>query len=310
MLFPGVVEADPSSTVNILTPLTGRLITLNIKLGDIVKKGQILAQINSPDLAQAVSDTTKARDALELANNAVKRVHAVNVVGANATKDLEVAESSRNQAQAEYNRAQARLKALGANIATSHSETKSATSPLTITAPISGVITALNVGAGAYINDSTAALMTISNLDHIWVSANISEDSISNITQGLAAEVTLPAYPDLKLHGTVSSVSAILDADTRRSKARITFENVGDKLKPNMFATVKIAMTQHKQLNVPQSALLMNNDNTTVFVEVRPNVFVRRIVELGTEDENSVNITAGLTSGERIVVQGGVLLND
>ncbi len=310
MSFPGVVEADPSSTVNILPPLTGRLVALNVKLGDVVKKGQVIAIISSPDLAQAVSDATKARDALDLANKALIRARGVNGVGANATKDLEAAESNHNQAQAEFDRAQSRLNTLNANNAV-HQESKASTTPtLTITAPIFGAITALNVGAGSYINDATAALMTISNLENVWVTANISEDSISNIHQGMAAETTLSAYPDLKLHGKVSSVSAVLDADTRRGKARIAFDNADDKLKPNMFATVNIAVNQQKQLSVPQSALLMNNDNTTVFVEVRPNVFVRRVVELGTEDENNVKITAGLASGDRIVVQGGVLLND
>jgi cobalt-zinc-cadmium efflux system membrane fusion protein len=309
MSFPAVVEADPSSTVNILPPLTGRLVALNVKLGDVVKKGQVLAVINSPDLAQAVSDTAKARDALDLANKALIRARGVNGVGANATKDLEAVESNHNQAQAEYDRAQSKLNTLSVN-STLHVKKKSAGSTLIITAPISGAITALNIGAGSYINDATAALMTISNLENVWVTANISEDLISDIHQGVAADATLSAYPDLKLHGKVSSVSAVLDADTRRGKARIAFDNSDGKLKPNMFATVNIAVAQAKQLSVPQSALLMNNDNTTVFVEVRPNVFVRRVVELGTEDENNVKVTAGLASGDRIVVQGGVLLND
>ncbi|MDE2420096.1 MAG: efflux RND transporter periplasmic adaptor subunit [Gammaproteobacteria bacterium] len=310
--LPAVVEADPSSTVNILPPLTGRLVSLSVKLGDVVTKGQVLATINSPDLAQAVSDTRKAQDALDLANKALIRARGVNGVGANATKDLEAAESAHTQTQAEFDRAQSRLNTLTMNetLIGSEKSRKKPSATLTITAPTSGTITTLNIGAGAYINDMTASLMTISNLDHVWVSANIPEELIANIHQGVTVDVTLPAYPDITLHGKINSISPVLDADTRRSKARIEFDNTDQKLKPNMFATAHISVAAKKQLNVPQSALLMNNDNTTVFVEVRPNVFVRRVVELGTENETSVNITAGLNANDRIVVQGGVLLND
>ncbi|AXI03125.1 efflux RND transporter periplasmic adaptor subunit [Aquirhabdus parva] len=303
---PGVVEANPASTVNILSPLTGRLVALHVKLGDVVKKGQVLAVISSPDLAQAQTDAVKAKDALDLANRTLVRAKGINSIGANATKDIEAAESGRVQAQAEYERAQARLTTLGSNTHDKGSQS----ALLTITAPTSGAVTALNVGSGAYLNDSTAALMTISNLDRIWVSANIPEDLSANIRQGLSADVTLPAYPDQTFHGTIDSVSAVLDADTRRSKARISFANTDGKLKPNMFAAVKIAIAAQKQLSVPPSALLMNNDDTTVFVEVQPGVYKRRVVELGVEDANRVQILSGLTAGDRIVIRGGVLLND
>lgn len=315
MSFPGVVEANAASTVNIQSPLTGRLVALNVKLGDIVKKGQILAIISSSDLAQALADSTKANDSLELANRTLARVRGINSVGANATKDIEAAESIQIQARAEYTRTKERLGTLGADVSKTNAsnvsqKSKNTSATLTIVAPISGAITALNVGTGAYLNDSTASLMTISNLDNVLVSANIPENLSAKIRQGLAAEFTLPAYPNQIFHGTISSISSVLDADTRRSKARIAFTNENLQLKPNMFATVKITVAQTKQLSVPTSALLMNNDNTTVFVEVTPNVFMRRVVELGTENDSDVKIVSGLIAGDRVVIRGGVLLND
>ena len=299
--LPGIVEADPARTVNILPPLTGRLKELKVKLGDVVKQGQLLAVISSPDLDQAYSDADKAHDALELARKAQERARSVHDAGANAAKDYEQANSSFVQAEAEAKRADARLATLGAG---------SKSRVLSITAPVSGTVTALSSGAGAYLNDPTASLMTIANLERVWVTANVPEDLVAAVAKGQAAEVELSAFPGQKWQGSISFVSAVLEADTHRNKARITFANADGKLKPNMYASVNIAVPQAAAVSVPTSALLMNNDSVTVFIETAPWTFERRAVELGREDNDNVRILSGLSGAERIVVRGGVLLND
>ena len=299
--MPGIVEADPAATVNILPPLTGRLSELKVKLGDAVKAGQVLAVMSSADLAQAYADVDKARDALDLAQRAQHRGEGVNSAGANAAKDLEQINSTYNQALAEFNRAEARLKTLGAN---------GKSRLLTITAPISGSITALNNGVGAYINDSTATMMTVTNLDHVWVTANVPEDLVAKTHIGQHAEVSLQAYPGVQWQGKIASVSAIVEPDSHRNKARINFNNTDGRLKPNMYANVKLAIAQDGKLMIPTSALLMNNDSITVFVETAPWTFVRRTVAIGSEDGEQVSVLSGLNAGERVVVRGGVLMND
>lgn len=300
--LPGVVEADPARTVNILPPLTGRLIELKAGLGDTVKAGQLLAVISSPDLDQAWSDVEKARDALELAKKALDRARDVHDAGANAVKDYEQAQSNFAQAQSEDKRAEARLATLGMGSAKSRT--------LALTSPVAGTVTALNNGLGSYLNDTTATLMTIANLDNVWVTANVPEDLAGAISRGQAAEVELPAFPGKKWQGKVSFVSAVLEADTHRNKTRISFANTDGRLKPNMYATVDIAVPQSGAVTVPTSALLMNNDSVTVFVETAPWTFERKSVELGREDGETVRIVSGLSGTERVVVRGGVLLND
>ncbi|MDR3454571.1 MAG: efflux RND transporter periplasmic adaptor subunit [Rhodoferax sp.] len=301
LTVPGVVEADSALTVNILPPLTGRLTELKVKLGDSVKKGQLLAVVQSPDLDQAYSDADKARDALDLARKALDRARSVHDAGANAVKDLEQANSNYAQAQAESTRAQARLSTLNGG---------SKSRMLGINAPVSGTVTALNAGLGAFITDPTATLMTVANLDNVWVTASIPEDLLASVAKGQAVDVDFSAYPGQKFHGVVRFVGALLEPDTHRNKTRIRFANPDGKLKPNMYASVSIAVPQSTQVVVPTSALLMNNDSTTVFVEVAPWTFMRRVVELGREDGDNVRILSGLAAGDRIVVRGGVLLND
>lgn len=305
--LPAVVEADPARSVNIVPPLAGRLLALKVKLGDSVQQGQVLAVIAAPDLAQAYADADKARDARELARSALARAQGVNLAGANAAKDLEQARSNAAQAEFELTRADARLAALGAD---QHASGAARTRGLAITAPISGTITALNSGAGAYLNDTNATLMSIANLEQVWVTVNVPENLAGAVAKGQAAEVTVLAYPGQVRHGTVSFVSAVIEADTHRNKARIAFANADGKLKPNMYASVSLATSQTAAISVPASALLMNNDNTTVFVEVAPWTFQRRTVELGDEDGEQVRILSGLAAGERVLVRGGVLLND
>ncbi|HJV01420.1 MAG TPA: efflux RND transporter periplasmic adaptor subunit [Burkholderiaceae bacterium] len=301
--LPAVVEADPARTVNIVPPLAGRLTELRVRLGDAVRKGQILAVISSPDLAQAHADAEKARDARELADRALQRARGVNEAGANAGKDMEQAHSAFVQAVAEATRAEARLQALGADGAGNKNM-------LAISAPVAGIVTALNSGAGSYLNDLSAPLMTIANLDQVWIAASVPENLVASVDKGQQAKVSFAAYPNQVHDGVVGFVSAVLEADTRRNKARIAMSNADGRLKPNMYATVSLAVPQTSGLSVPAAALLMNNDNTTVFVEVAPWTFARRTVETGAEDGDSVRIVSGLRAGERVVVRGGVLLND
>ena len=302
--LPAVVEVNPANTVNILPPLTGKLVEVKVKLGDTVQRGQVLATLTSPDLAQAQADAQKARDALDLAQRALVRARGVNEAGSNAAKDVEAAQSAVAQQTAELRRSEARLRSLGADGGTG------APQILSIRAPMRGTVTALNAAAGANLNDATATLMTVANLDSVWVSVNVPENLTGAVAAGQNAAVTLAAFPGQVFSGKVSFVSAVLEPDTRRAKARISFANPGGKLKPNMYATARLGLPQSPQPQVPTSALLMNNDSVSVFVEVEPWTFVRRTVELGREDGEQARIRSGLKAGERVVVRGGVLLND
>ena len=303
--LPAAVEADPARTVNILPPVAGKVVKLLVRLGDHVLKGQQLAVIESGDLAQAYADDDKARDALKHAELTLERVRGLLKAGAGANKDLEQAESDSIQARAEFNRAEARLKQIGVP-----SQSKGKSRLLALRAPMAGSVTALSTASGAFVNDMTASLMTIANLDSVWVTANVPEGDIANIAKGQSVDVSLAAYPGEIFHGTVAFVSDVLDTDTRRNKVRITFANPAGKFKPNMFANASFNVPQKSSVFVPNSALLMNNDNTIVLVEVAPWTFVKRQVVPGYGEGDGARIDQGLNPGDRIIVKGGVLLND
>ncbi len=303
LLVPASVEAEPSRTANILPPVTGKVVELKVRLGDTVKKGQVLAVLASGDFAQAASDLSKARDALQLAQWERDRTRKVFAAGGGANKDVEQAESNYTQALKEEQRAVDRVKAIGGGASGDIHQ-------LALTAPVSGSVTLLSVSPGAYINDATVPIMTISNLDSIWFTAYVPENSVAFVAKGQKVIITLPAYPGKAFNGTVAFTSAVLEPDTRSDKVRIAFDNRDGKFKPNMFANVRITIPQGRHISIPDSALLMNNDSTTVFVEVRPWTFVRRTVEIGDDEGANVGIVKGLHPGDRVIVKGGILLND
>ncbi|MGA2192667.1 MAG: efflux RND transporter periplasmic adaptor subunit [Nitrospirota bacterium] len=302
---PAAVEADPARTVNILPPVAGKVVRLSVRLGDRVVKGQQLAVIESGDLAQAYADDDKAHDALQHAGRTLERARGLNKAGAGAVKDLEQAESDYAQASAEFNRAEARLRQIGVT-----AQPKDGPRLLTLTAPMTGSVTALTTAPGAVVNDLTASLMTIANLDSVWVTANVPEIDIAHIAKGQSVDVSFPAYPGQVLHGSVSFVSDVMEPDTRRSKVRIAFSNPGGRLKPNMFANASFNVPQKSSVFVPNSALLMDNDSTVVFVEVSPWTFIKRPVVPGYGEGDGARVDQGLSPGDRVIVKGGVLLSD
>ena len=303
--LPAEVESDPTRTAAVLTPLAGRIVEVKVALGDRVTQGQVLALIDSPDLAQAYDDDDKAADTLHLASKNLERQEGQQKIGAASNRDLDQARSEHTQALAEYSRTQARLKAIGATPATDRRSRL-----LTVRAPFGGSITALSLAPGVMINDPTQSIATIADLSTGWVTALVPETESAAIAKGEDAEVALDAYPTTVLKGTVLFVSDVIEADSRRNKVRIAIANARYALKPNMFATMTLSGPQESRVVLPTSALLMNNDRTSVFVATAPWTFERRIVDPQLEEGSTVTIRSGLAPGEQVVVKGGILLND
>jgi membrane fusion protein, heavy metal efflux system len=305
LLLPAMVEADPARTVNVMPSVTGQVIDLMAQLGGRVTKGQQLAIIDSSDLAQALSDDEKARSALKLTKQTLDRLMVLERTSAIAVKDREQAQSDYAQAVSELDRADARLRAIGAPL-----DAKANTRLLSVKSPIAGSVISLQIAPGAYLNDATAAMMTIANLDVVWVTANVPEKDVSFVFPGQTAKVAVTSYPDRTFNGKVLFVSDVIEPDTRRNKVRIEFPNPDKALKPNMFATVTFVAPPVTRITVPNSALLMTNEKTSVFVEVESWAFERQIVETAYQDGGATAIKSGLRPGDRVVVKGAVRLND
>jgi cobalt-zinc-cadmium efflux system membrane fusion protein len=305
LTLPAVVEADPARTAKVLPSVAGRVVDLKVQLGARVAAGEVLAVIESGDLAQAFSDLEKARSALTLTKQTLDRLLILEKTRAISVKDREQAQSDYAQAQSEFERAQNRLQAIGAP-----SDQKGDDRHLSMKAPVAGSVIDLQMAPGAFLNDATAAVMTIADLSTVWVTANVPEKDTALISKGQSVDVVFTAYPNEVFKGKVLFVSDVLDPDTRRTKVRIAFDNPDIRLKPNMFANATFLAPAQAMPAVPTTALILRGETDQVFVEVAPWVFQARPVEVAFQQGDEAIVARGVKAGERVVVKGGVLLND
>lgn len=302
--LPAVVEADPAKLARILPPTTGRIVLLHKRLGDAVKAGEVLFEIDSSDLGQAVSDARKAQAAVQLARRNLERQRSLDQANISARRDLEQAQSDYEQADSEAARAQARVAALGG------SASSSGAARLAVRSPVTGHVIELNAAAGSFWNDATASVMTVADLSSVYVTASAQEKDLARLRPGQDADLTLDAYPGQVLPSRVQSVAQVLDPDTRTVKVRMRVANSDERLKPGMFAQATLHEPARPGLLVPMTAVVQSGFANRVFVEVAPWKFAARKVSLGAQIGDAVEVTAGLASGDRVVTQDGVLLND
>ena len=268
LVLPAIVEADPAHTAKVLTPVAGRVIDLEVRLGERVTQGQELAVIDSGDLAQAYSDDEKAHAALKLTTKqTLDRMLLPEKTSAAAIKDREQAQNDHAQAQSELGRAETRLRSIGVEVHPKEGGSRL----MTLKAPTTGSVIDLEIAAGSLLSTiRLPAVMTIANLDTIWVTASIPEKDTALVAKGQSADVIFTAYPKEVFKGDVLFVSDVLDPDTRRTRVRIAFDNPGAKLKLNMFANATFLAPKQNMLVVPTSALVLKDESDRLFVEVEP----------------------------------------
>jgi membrane fusion protein, heavy metal efflux system len=305
LVLPAVVEADPAKLVKVLPPIAGRIVSLDKRLGDAVKVGDVLFTIDSADLAQALSDAGKAESALALARQNIDRQRQLGASNIAAMRDIEQAQNDYAQAMSEFARAKARLAQLGiAGTLPSQGHA------LTVRSPISGRVVDLTAAIGGYWNDTTAPIMTVADLSTVFVTASAQEKDLGHLYVGQAATVMLDAYPDQPLPVKVRYIGELLDSDTRTVKVRMVFENASGRFKPGMFAKATFLERSHSAIVVPMTAVIQSGFYSRAFVEVAPWQFEPRVLQLGPQIESEVEVRSGLKAGERVVVKEGVLLND
>lgn len=305
LVLPAVVEANPAHLIKVDPPVAGRITQLKVELGERVKAGQPLVVIDSPDLGTAYSDYDRAKVLLALALKTRTREAELAKIGGAPLKDLQQAETDYATAQAEYQRAMSRLKQIGVN-----PDAPSKSEIVTVVAPMDGSVIDLTVAPGEYWNDPTAAMMTVADLNTVWVTASVPEKDIALVSTGQAVNVALAAYPDQVLKGNVLFVSDVLDPATRRTKVSIAFKNPDMRLRPGMFASVSFFAPTERVPVVPTSALVLKDDETQVFVETAPWTFEARDVDIAFQQGGQAVLKSGIKVGDRVVTKGGVLLSD
>ncbi len=302
VLATASVESDPVHTVPILPPLAGRIIALNVRLGEAVHKGQPLLTLDSPDFTSAQADYDHALSAYHQAKNNLARQHDLAQYGIAAQRDVEQAETDFAQAAGDLRRSAAHLTLLGVDTALALKE-----QALVIRSPIAGRVTDLTVGVGEFHNDPTISVMTVADLATVYLTANVPEKDVHAIQPGERAVAVLSAYPTDTLRGIVAMVSDVVDTATRMTKARVRVDNPTGRLKPGMYGMITFAAHPRPTIVVPATSLLQIGDSSYVFVETKPWTLQRRPVIVGNVDSGRVVVREGLSGGQRVVASQVVL---
>ena len=313
---PGKVEVDPNRVSHVLMPVPGRIRQVLVRLGDAVEEGQPLLVIESPEASAAVAayrqaqaELRRAQSALSKAGRDLGRIRDLFENRAAAQRDVWAAENEVAQAQAAVEQAKAeedqarhRLELLGISPnAPSHQ--------INVTSPTSGKVLEIAVAAGEFRTDTSASLMTIADLSRVWITSNVPENLIRLVQIGENVEVELAAYPGEVLRGTVRRIADTLDAETRTVKVQTELPNPGGRLRPGMFGRIRHTHGLKQVPAVPPAALVQDNEGAYVFLEKGPGRFQKRRVRAGQPRNGWAPVTEGLSPGERVVVDGAILLS-
>jgi cobalt-zinc-cadmium efflux system membrane fusion protein len=301
----GVVAPDVLRTVPVISIATGRVVDIKARLGDTVKKGQLLMSVQSADIASAYSDYRKAVADEKLANTQLERAKLLYDKGAISQNDLQTAENAENKAKVDVETSREHLRVLGAGI-------EHPSGVVDVYAPISGVITDQQVTAASGIQGLAASVnpFTISDLSSVWILCDVYENDLANVHLGETADIKLNAYPDKLFTGKISNIGAVLDPNLRTAKVRIEVKNPG-LMKVGMFVTATFhGQKEETHAVVPASAILHLHDRDWVYVPAGDKTFKRVEVATGVSLPNSMQeILSGVQPGQRVVSNALVLQN-
>lgn len=304
LVVTGSVTPDVARNVPVVSLASGRVVAIHARLGDTVKKGDVLLTIRSDDVAGGFDAYRKAVSDELLARKQLNRALDLYAHGAIAQQDLEVAQDAEDDAKVTRETATEHLRLLG-------NDPDKPMGIVDIVAPTSGVITDQEVTNAATVQAySSPGPFTISDLSTVWIVCDVYENDLSSVHLGDTADIVLNAYPDRGFKGKVSNIGAILDPGIRTAKVRIEVQNLGI-MRLGMFvrATFRGQKSEMHTI-VPASAVLRMHDRDFVFVPASDKKF-RRVEVVGgdvlTENSGLQEIKSGLKPGQRVVTNALVL---
>ncbi len=295
----GTVAPDVSREIPVVTLASGRVIDTRVRLGDVVKKGQLLMEVQSNDVAGAFASYLKAVNDDRLATAQLQRSQLLFNKGAISRSQLEIAQNGEDDAKAALTASEEQLRVLGV-------DKDHPSAAVEVYAPASGIIIQQNVTAASAAGvtyGGSANAFTIADLSHVWIICDVYENDLSTVHIGQKADIRLNAYPDRKLTGTISEIDPVLDPAMRTAKVRIQVNNPDGLLRIGMFATATFhGKKAEMHTVVPAAAILQLHDRAWVFSPVGKARFQRLAVELGESFPGGMQeVNQGLAPGQQVV---------
>jgi len=299
------ISYDEDATSRLQMPVSGRVVELNARPGDVVKAGQPLLVIDSPDVGSALADLERADADMQAKRRAVARLRELAPGDAVAGRELDQAEADFAQSSAERLRAERRLHNLNPLGLPTRGQR------MTLRSPLAGVVTERNAGPAMELTPAQAApLFVVSNLSRLWVLVDLPESLITRVHAGDTLQIETETATAPRRQARVIEVGRVIDPNTRRVTLRATVDNRDGRLLPEMFVRAWLQAAEgDKAVRVPNAAVVNRGVYAYAFVEAEPGRFVRRRLELAARGGDYSFVKQGLKAGERVVVSGALLLD-
>jgi cobalt-zinc-cadmium efflux system membrane fusion protein len=305
---------NEDTTVGVFTPVAGRVTALRADLGQPIAAGTPLAEIDSPDFAQALANARTAVGNLAAADKAYSRSKELLEHGAAAVKDVEAAQAAYVAGLAERDRSEAVLANYGGS-------DKSTNAVYILRSPIAGVLVEKNINPGQELRADLmlanapnlfAPSFVVSDPTKLWLQLDVAESDLPALQTGLRLEIHSRSFPGKVFEGVVDRIGDSMDPATRTIKIRGVVNNPDKLLKAEMYVLVDVVQAASKAgemgVEVSSKALFMKGDDSFVFLEDAPGTYERKQVKVGIEKDNKVPIFEGISPGQKVVIEGALLL--
>ena len=306
--LPAIVQADAYKQVSVTPLVSGRVIRVLVELGQSVRRGQPLAEVFSPELADAETRYVSMRAELDAHERELQRTEKLVEIGAASRQELERLHAEHAAKLTGVESARTRLELLGVSATdiASLGPGRNVGATTTVPAPIPGVITERAANPGLNV-DQSLKMFTVVDLSSVWVVADVYERDFPRVRVGRPATVATKAYPDVTLRGRVTYIDPQVNLETRTAKVRVEVSNPGDRLRLGMFADVTLEGTAPSSgVLIPKTAVQTVGDRTVVYLadQKRPGRFVEREVRLGNGTGDEIKVPGGVAPGDSVVSEG------
>ncbi len=304
----GSVQPDPSREIPIVPLANGRVVALHVGLGQVVRKGQLIMEVQSPDVSQAFGNYLKAVADEHLTAVVLNRDKLLYDKGAIAQSQLEIAQNGEDDARAALTATEQQLRILGV-------DRNRPSDTVHVFSPASGIIISQNTtaaGVAGVTYAGTAGSFLVADLSHVWVVCDVYENDLATVHLREQAQIRLNAFPDKVRTGTISDIGAVLDPTIRTAKVRIQVPNPDNILRIGLFASATFrALRPEQRIALPATAILHLQDREFVFEPSNTAGNFRRVqVKTGSVlDGNFVEILSGLGVGQQVVTNALELQN-
>lgn len=315
IVSPGKIEVNPNRLSRVALPVAGRVTRVWVKIGDAVRAGDPLVSIQSPDGDAALSaylggkaGVAQAGAVQQKAQADFDRLSDLFAHDAVARKDVMSAESVLAQARAATAQAEAALQQARRRLEVFGLSPDDPMPQVVVKAPLSGKVLELSVVPGEYRTDTTTSVLTLADLQTVWVTSQVPENYIRFIQPGELVEINLMAYPGETFNGRVSRIADTVDPQSRTVKVQAEVQNPQGRFRPEMYGSIHHVEALTRRPTVPVTAVIQDGARMVVFVERTPGRFEEVDVTIGGRRGDRVGVLTRLSGGESVAVDGGMLL--